>query len=170
MKGRLTLVLWVVLAIVVAATQGKGDSAGSVLATPASGKGLSRIVLVGATPAAAPDKSLQLSQITIEPGTKLPLHEHPGTQLASIVSGELHYFVVTGEVQVQRGAADGSPDSVETLAAGENTILKPGDAVIEREGVHHYAENQGSEPVVILTASLFAADQPASIPIATPAS
>lgn len=170
MKTKITIVLWVLLAIAVAATQGSRQSSGSN-ATPTAGSGLSRTVLVGATPAAAPDQSLQLARIEIAPGTKLPAHVHPGTQLASIASGELTYTVLRGEIRVERAASNGTPGPVEVLKTGETTVLHPGDAVIETEGMLHFGENLGTEPVVILAASLFAAGEPASITEeATPAS
>jgi quercetin dioxygenase-like cupin family protein len=162
MKTRITLVLWVLLAIVVAATQGSRHSVGSD-ATPSAGSGLTRTVLVSATPAAAPDQTLQLARIEIAPGTKLPAHVHPGTQLASIVSGELSYTVLRGEIRVERAASNGTPGPVEVLKSGDTTVLHPGDAVIETEGMLHYGENLGTEPVVILTAVLFEAGMPASI-------
>jgi quercetin dioxygenase-like cupin family protein len=169
MKTRIMVGLWVVLAVLVAVTQGSQRSAGSD-ATPApAADGLTRTVLVGATPAAAPDQSLELAQIVIAPGVKLPPHVHPGTQLASIVSGELTYTVIDGEIRVVRTSVDGAPGAEETLTSGQTTVLHPGDAVIETEGMLHYGENLGSEPVVIMTAVLFEANQPASIPVdATP--
>jgi mannose-6-phosphate isomerase-like protein (cupin superfamily) len=169
MKTRIMVALWVVLAISIAITQGKSDSQGSSLTTPTSSTGLSRTVLLGATPAAASDQSLQLARIVIDPGISLAVHEHPGTQLAFIESGDLTYHVVTGSASVQRAAVDGAAAVVETLPADGQTVLKPGDAVIETEGMLHYGENLGASPVVILTASLFAAGMPASIPAASPA-
>ncbi|MCC6790111.1 MAG: cupin domain-containing protein, partial [Thermomicrobiales bacterium] len=164
MKTRITVALWVVLAILVAATQGSQQSKGSD-ATPTAASGLTRVVLAGATPAAAPDQSLQLARIDIAPGTKLPHHVHPGTQLASIVSGELTYTVLEGEIRVERAAIDGVPGPVEILKTGETTVLRPGDAVIETEGMVHDGENLGTETVVIMTAVLFEAGQPASIAV-----
>ena len=169
MNTRVTLALWIVLAIAIAVTQERRDSEGSTLATPSASSGITRTVLVGTTPAAAPDQSLQLARIVIEPGTTLPVHEHPGTQLASIVSGDLTYNVVLGDVRVERAAVDSTPGPVDVLHAGEQTVLHPGDAVVETEGVQHYGANLGSVDVVILAASLLEAGMPASIPVATPA-
>ncbi len=169
MRARVTLALWIVLAIAVAAMQGKQDSSGSMLATPAALNGITRTVLVGAIPSAALDQNLELSRIVIEPGTILPLHVHPGTRLASIVSGELTYYVIVGKVQVNRAAVDDAAGQIETLHAGEQTLLRAGDAVIETEGMQHYAENLGAEQVVILTASLFQVGMPPSMPMAAPA-
>jgi quercetin dioxygenase-like cupin family protein len=163
MKGRITLALWVILAIAIAATQGRSDSVGSELATPSPASGLSRTVLGGATPAAAPDQSLELASIIIEPGTKLPLHEHPGTQIASIESGDLTYVVVAGTAKIVHASSE-----IEELHAGQQTVLHPGDTVIETEGMQHYGENRGDQPVVIVAASLFEAGMPPSVSVGTP--
>jgi hypothetical protein len=42
-------------------------------------------------------------------------------------------------------------------------VLRPGDAVIETEGNVHFGENRGTEPLVILAATLLEAGQPPSI-------
>lgn len=162
MKTKITLALWIALIIVVAATQGSNRSAGSS-ATPTASSGVTRSVLIGATPASAPDQRLELVRYVIEPGTALPPHVHPGTQLASIAAGELTYTVVSGEIRVERAGAGGTPGPVEVLTAGETTVLRPGDAVIETEGMVHFGENRGTEPVVILAATLLEAGQPPSI-------
>jgi hypothetical protein len=80
----------------------------------------------------------------------------------------LTYTVLSGEIRVERAASNGTPGPVELLMAGETTVLRPGDAVIETEGMLHFGENLGSEPVVILAATLLEADQPPSIVEATP--
>jgi quercetin dioxygenase-like cupin family protein len=162
MKARITIALWAVLIIAVVAMQGSTPSSGSP-ATPAASPGSTRSVLVAATPQAAPDQRLELVRYIIDPGAKLPPHIHPGTQLASIVSGELTYTVVSGKIRVERAASDGTPGPVETLAAGQTTVLRPGDAVIEAETAVHFGENLGPKPVVILAATLLEADQPAAI-------
>jgi len=172
MKTRIMFVAWVALIVVIAATQGRHHSAGSTatqgstpaaLASPAASGGIVRSVLVGATPASAPDQSLQLVRYVIQPGTVLPAHIHPGTQLARIESGELTYTVVRGQIRVERSTADGTPGPAEWVKSGETTVLRPGDAVIETEGNVHFGENRGTEPLVILAATLLEAGQPPSI-------
>lgn len=167
MRTRIMFVAWLALIVVVAATQGRHQSAGSsatpvVLASPAAG-GVVRSVLVAATPESAPDQRLELVRYVIEPGTTLPAHIHPGTQLAWIESGELTYTVVRGEIRVERAAENGTPAPVEWLQSGETTVLRPGDAVIETEGNVHFGANHGTEPLVILAATLLETGEPASI-------
>jgi quercetin dioxygenase-like cupin family protein len=167
LKARITLALWVLFAVLLAATQGGGKGDGSAAATPAA-TGVTRTVLIGATPDNAPDQSLQLARYVILPGTMLPAHIHPGTQIASIQSGDLTYYVLTGTAEIHRNSAGATPGPVEWLPAGASTVLHPGDAVIEREDMIHYGANLGNEPVVILAATLLDAGAPPSIVQATP--
>lgn len=168
MRARFTLVLWIALAIIIAGTQLTRESSGSpaLQATPDAATPapvlVTRSVLVQAIPAAAPGHDLQLVRYVIEPGAKLPAHTHPGTQIAWIDSGELTYSVVDGSITVQRGTADGEPDAIETLTSGQTTVLKPGDAVIETEGMVHFGENQTDQQVVILASTLLVSGEPPS--------
>lgn len=136
-------------------------------ATPAAG--VVREVINEGEPASAPGEILQLVQYTIPGNIALPAHTHPGMQVNVVVSGTLTYTVVEGEAHITR--ADGSE---ETLSSGQTTDLLPGDAITEPEGMIHFGENLGTEPIVLLTASLFEADEPPSTvaggtPVATPA-
>jgi quercetin dioxygenase-like cupin family protein len=132
-----------------------------------------RDVLVEGSPEAAGGQVLQLVQYDIPAGVVLPMHTHPGMQLAWIESGVLTYHVVEGgSIPVTRAAHDGTPEATELLAPGETTELHPGDSVSELDGVVHYGENLGPDPVVILAATLLDPNEPASVvwtPVATPA-
>jgi quercetin dioxygenase-like cupin family protein len=120
-----------------------------------------REVMVAGLPQAAPGQELSLVRTTIQPGVTLPMHIHPGIQIAWIESGELHYFIVEGgEVPITRTWMEGSPEPAEMLGPGEETILYPGDSVVEIESVVHYAENRGDVPVVIWSATLLAEGAP----------
>lgn len=163
MKARVTFVLWAVLAVAIVATQGRDGRRGPSGASAAEG-GVTRTVLVGATPESAPDQSLQLVRYDIVPSTTLPAHTHPGTQIAAIQSGELTYYVLSGWAEIYRGGST----APERLGAGTSTMLEPGDAVVERETMVHYGANLGSEPVVILAATLLEAGMPPSVVQATP--
>jgi hypothetical protein len=70
---------------------------------------------------------------------------------------------VSGEIRIERAASDGTPGPVEPLSAGQTTILRPGDAVIEVADAVHFGENLGTEPVVILASTLLEAAEPPSI-------
>src|SRR5690606_33842153 len=47
-------------------------------------------------PAGGKGRTLGLSRVDVPSGAKLPLHRHPGTQIARIDRGVLTYTVVTG--------------------------------------------------------------------------
>lgn len=116
-------------------------------------------------PAAAPGQVLQLVRYYIPGNTALPMHIHPGMQVAYVESGTLTYTVVEGSANYTR--ADGETG---VLNAGETTDLLPGDSLVEAQGMIHFGENKSDEPIVLLVASLFEADVPPSSLIeATPA-
>ncbi len=145
-----------------------GINAQDTPATPAASPtvpAVVRNVLAAELPAAAAGQELQLVRYVIQPDTRLATHVHPGTQIASIEAGVLTYTVLTGEVPVLRAVTGGTPIPAETIWAGQTTELQPGDAVIERPGAVHFGENRGTEPVVILAATLLTAGQPAAIPV-----
>ena len=123
---------------------------------------LTRTVLGSDEPDTAPGETLQLALISIPPGTSLPVHSHPGVQIASVVQGELTYHVLEGTATINRAAGVGTPMPTEELQAGESTVLSGGDTVIEREGMIHYGENLGSETVLIYTSgsTVYATPQP----------
>jgi quercetin dioxygenase-like cupin family protein len=114
-------------------------------------------------PPAAPGQNLDLVRYAIAPGATLPIHVHPGTQVAYIESGELTYHVLLGEVPVTRDVNQPIGAPSETVSAGQTTVLHPNDSIVEAPGVVHYGENLGPDPVVILAATLFASDQPSAI-------
>ena len=115
------------------------------------------------SPVAAPGQQLQLVRYVIQPGTTLPPHTHPGMQIARVESGTLRYTLVAGgETPVHRKGTAGGPGAVETLRPGQNTIVHPGDTVIEAENVVHFGASVGEEPVVIWAAALLRRGEPAS--------
>ncbi len=132
-------------------------------ATPAAGPAVSAEVLAHGTSPAAPGQELSLARVTIPPGASIPAHEHPGLQLASILSGTLTYTVLTGEVTLTRAATSGTPGPVERIMAVQTVAIRPGDWVAETPGNIHMAQNAGAEPVVILISRLFTAGEPPSI-------
>lgn len=132
-------------------------------ATPAA---VVREVINSGQPVAAEGQILELVRYHIPANISLPMHIHPGMQVAMVESGTLTYTVVEGEATYIR--ADGTTG---ILTAGETMDLLPGDSLVEPQGMIHYGENLTDEPLVLLVASLFAVDAPpSSIVEATPAS
>lgn len=124
-----------------------------------------RIVINEGMPMAAPGQILQLVRYNIPPNISLPVHIHPGMQVALVESGTLTYTVVEGTAPFTR--ANGETGE---LNAGETTDFHAGDSVVEPQGMIHFGENTTDEPVVLLVSSLFEADvPPSSLVEATPA-
>lgn len=142
------------------------DSGTPEAATAEAEPAVVRDVLGSDEPDEAPGELLELSRYTIPAGFVLPVHKHPGVQMATVVAGTLTYHVVSdGDVIVTR--ADGT---LETGAPGATLVFEVGDSWVEPEGMVHWAENLTDEPVVLLATSLFEDGVPASeIVEATPA-
>lgn len=149
-------------------TVGRSPMVDTVQATPATLLGVSSIVLGSGAADAAPGHDLAVGRVTIEPGATIPPHVHPGTQVATIVSGELTYTVLSGEMQVTIATPGGTTEA-RSVVAGETVVLRGGDSVAEQPGAAHTARNAGSEPVVILLATLFPKGEARTIEVdATP--
>ena len=156
------IVVWGVGLVAVASQDGTGG------ATPAPSPQVERDVLAESEPESAPGQDFALARYVIPAGFVLPVHTHPGVQMAVVESGTLTYHVLeNGSVAVTR--ADGT---VEEIGPGESTTLTVGDAWVEPAGMVHYAENLTAEPVILLAASLLDESEPVAIPVeaATPVS
>lgn len=119
---------------------------------------VTREVLVSGQPSGAEGRLLELVKYTIAPGAALPIHFHPGMQMERVEFGVLTYTVVEGIAYVTR--ADGT---AEVLEAGQTTLLQAGDALVEPEGMIHFAKNETPNIVILLATSLFEEDQPKAI-------
>jgi quercetin dioxygenase-like cupin family protein len=113
----------------------------------------------------APGRTLALSKVVIEPGAKLALHHHLGTQVAHIQSGVLTYTVEQGSVVVRRGEADQQPKVVRSIEAGQTGRIRAGQWIVEQPSDIHRAANNGSSPVVIYLATLLKKGAPPSTPV-----
>jgi quercetin dioxygenase-like cupin family protein len=117
-----------------------------------------REVLGSVEPESAPGEIYELARYTIPAGAVLPVHTHPGIQMATVESGTLTYHVVAdGEVAITR--ADGTED---TGVPGDTITFDVGDSWVEPEGMVHWAENRTDEPVILLAASLLEEGGPTS--------
>ena len=115
-----------------------------------------RHILSSTHPLSAPGETLELVQYIIPASAELPVHKHPGVQMATVESGTLTYHVIEhGSVTVTR--ADGTE---ETVGPGETAAFTVGDSWVEPVGMVHYAENLTSEPVVLMSSSLLDDDEP----------
>ncbi|HYG97341.1 MAG TPA: hypothetical protein VD741_09580 [Solirubrobacterales bacterium] len=113
----------------------------------------------------APDRTMVLSRVEVEPGAKLALHHHLGTQISHIESGTLTYTVRRGAAVVREGESDQRPRLVRTIAAGETARIRPGQWLVEQPSDIHEAANRGRAPVVIYLATLLKTGAPPATPV-----
>ena len=154
------------IAVVAMACGSVGSDVGASPAAVASGSipPVVRSVLAAAQPSGAPADNLELVRYTIQPGTALAPHRHPGTQLALVESGTLTYTVIEGEVMIHQ--VDGGS---RVIGPGDTATIEAGEWIMEDEGIVHFGANDGDVPVVILASSLLEADEPPAIPVESPA-
>jgi quercetin dioxygenase-like cupin family protein len=113
----------------------------------------------------APDRTLVLSRVEVEPGAKLALHHHLGTQVAHIEAGTLTYTVRRGSVVVRKGESDQQPRTVRKIKTGQTGRIRAGQWIVEQPSDIHEAANRGSVPVVIYLATLLETGAPPATPV-----
>lgn len=113
----------------------------------------------------APKRTMVLSRVVINPGAKLALHHHLGTQISRLESGVLTYTVERGLAVVREGEADQQSRVVRTIAAGQTGKVRAGQWLVEQPSDIHRAANRGTEPVVIYLSTLLKTGAPPSTPV-----
>ena len=116
----------------------------------------------------APNRTMVLSRVEVEPGAKLALHHHLGTQVANIEAGTLTYTVRRGSIVVRKGESDQNPQTVRTIEAGQTGRIRSGQWIVEQPSDIHEAANFGATPVVIYIATLLKTGAPPATPVALP--
>jgi quercetin dioxygenase-like cupin family protein len=118
---------------------------------------VSREVLASGYPTQDKKQILELVRYTIPPRTKLPTHTHPGMQIERVEAGTLTYTVVQGEAKVTKA------NGTQVILQKRTIQLTVGDSLVEPAGMVHYGENQTNKPIILLSASVFNANQPKAI-------
>jgi quercetin dioxygenase-like cupin family protein len=126
---------WAVLAMGVAAT----TALAAQQTPPSENKGMSASQLSGLDLSKQglndlERRQMRMRQIIIEPGGVAALHSH--AQRPALT------YVLKGTLLEHR---NGGPDRT----------YKPGEVITESTDVDHWAENKGSEPVVLISVDLF---------------
>jgi hypothetical protein len=116
----------------------------------------------------APDRTMVLSRVEVEPGAKLALHHHLGTQISHIEAGTLTYTVRRGSAVVREGESDQQPRLVRVIKAGQSARIRAGQWLVEQPSDIHEAANRGRAPVVIYLATLLKTGAPPATPVASP--
>jgi quercetin dioxygenase-like cupin family protein len=113
----------------------------------------------------APGRTMVLSKVVVQPGAKLALHHHLGTQISRVASGTLTYTVRQGSAVVNEGDAEKNPSRVRTIAARQTARIQPGQWLVEQPSDIHEAANRGSTAVVIYLATLLKTGAPPATPV-----
>jgi quercetin dioxygenase-like cupin family protein len=116
----------------------------------------------------ASGRTMVLSKVVVEPGAKLALHHHLGTQISRVASGTLTYTVRQGSAVLQEGDAEKDPRLVRTIKAGQTARIHPGQWLVEQPSDIHEAANRGGTPVVIYLATLLKQGAPPATPVTLP--
>ncbi|HYQ77807.1 MAG TPA: hypothetical protein VEP91_01705 [Solirubrobacterales bacterium] len=116
----------------------------------------------------APNRTMVLSRVVVEPGAKLALHHHLGTQISRVAAGTLTYTVRRGSAVVREGDAEKDPRLVRTIGAGQTARIRAGQWLIEQPSDIHEAANRGGSPVVIYLATLLQSGAPPATPVTQP--
>jgi len=147
------------LALPTVLTAGAHDMA-QMEATPDPMAGASIVGLGAVQPAVAPGETLQLLQLTLQPGTTLTMHHHPGPVIISVVSGQFTTSFAQSSATITRAGATES----EAVDSGEEYVLNPGDTVsYDADTMGHVMKNEGSDPLVLIASVLFEDGQPGFI-------
>jgi quercetin dioxygenase-like cupin family protein len=113
----------------------------------------------------APGRTMVLSRVEVEPGAKLALHHHLGTQISRVEAGVLSYTVRQGSAVIREGESDQHPRLVRKLKAGQTARVKAGQWLVEQPSDIHEAANRGGKPVVIYLATLLKTGAPPATPV-----
>lgn len=113
----------------------------------------------------APNRTMVLSRVKVEPGARLATHHHLGTQISRVTAGVLTYTVRQGSAVLRRGDAEKNPQLVRTIHAGQTARIHAGEWLVEQPSDIHEAANRGSVPVVIYLATLLKTGAPPSTPV-----
>jgi quercetin dioxygenase-like cupin family protein len=116
----------------------------------------------------APDRTMVLSRVVIQPGARLAVHHHLGTQISRVTSGTLSYTVESGSAIVREGESGVDERLVRKIAAGQTARIRPGQWLVEQPSDIHRAANHGSTPVVVYLATLLETGAPPSTPVVLP--
>ncbi|MGN6201879.1 MAG: cupin domain-containing protein [Solirubrobacterales bacterium] len=116
----------------------------------------------------APGRTMVLSKVVVEPGAKLALHHHLGTQISRVAAGTLTYTVRQGSASLHEGDAEKEPRLVRVIKAGQTARIRSGQWLVEQPSDIHEAANRGNTPVVIYLSTLLKTGAPAATPVTLP--
>jgi quercetin dioxygenase-like cupin family protein len=117
-------------------------------------------VFAGVPSERAPGQTVYTARFTIQPGSEIFPHGHPGTTSLSVANGSFGWTLLQGEAYVVRGAGSGGTAVEEITEPDTEVILEPGDAIYYEDDVVHTARNAGDDVAVVLGTLVLEAGQP----------
>ena len=117
-------------------------------------------VFAGAPSDRAPDQTVYVARFTVQPGSEIYPHGHPGTTVLAVESGSFGWTLVEGKAHVVRGSGSGGTEVEDVTEPGTEVILEPGDAIYYEDDVIHTARNAGDVPTVVLGTLVLKAGAP----------
>ncbi|MGA0068212.1 MAG: cupin domain-containing protein [Miltoncostaeaceae bacterium] len=125
----------------------------AAVSAPAVGiptEGAERLDVSSGPAAGAPGLGLAMYKVTIPRNTTLPWHYHPGSQVAWIMRGRLHYSVVKGTAYETIPRPGKDPRRV-PIAAGTRAVIEAGHGLCEPKGMQHYATTPEGQVITVVT-------------------
>lgn len=113
-------------------------------------EGAVRLDVSSGPAAGAPGLGLAMYKVTIPRGTTLDWHYHPGSQVAWIVRGRLHYSVVSGTAYETIPRPGREPRRV-PIRAGHRAVIDEGHGLFEPRGMQHYASTPEGRVITVVT-------------------
>jgi quercetin dioxygenase-like cupin family protein len=117
-------------------------------------------VFAGAPSERAPGQTVYIARFTIQPGSSIFPHGHPGTTVLSVDTGSFGWTLLEGTAHVVRGAGSGGTAIEDITEPDTEVILEPGDAIYYEDDVIHTARNAGDDVAVVLGTLVLEAGQP----------
>ncbi len=155
---RLTIFL-MTIALIGGTTATLGSAQEKGTPEPEGIPGLSAVMTAAGPVMDQPGLILMQMEITLEAGTFIPAHIHPGDLIFSVATGSIVYTTLDGDVDVTWGEA-GSESADQVIAVGESATLDAGDFLVEQSTIIHTVENTGDEPAVLVLSGLVDPDEP----------
>jgi hypothetical protein len=131
-------------------------------ATPGA-KGTSGVPLGSIDPSAAPGYTLQVVELTWEPGAYTTRHFHPTALITCVQEGNLGFLLQAGQAWVTRGGTADAPGSPEPIELDTEVVLEPRDCISFDEfssHMEHTGWNASDGQLVLWEARLADPEQP----------
>lgn len=100
-----------------------------------------------------PGTSLVLRRVTLQPGTVISPHSHPGPVALHVESGRFGTEFIAGHGTVAQKSQDGLWEVERDMTAGDDVIMYGGDHLVY-DGAIHTMRNDGEVPAVLIISTL----------------